>query len=301
MAEPRKTPAVAPTTPADETDADLLLYMAMAADDPAGARAAWEEFYRRHAGYLYAVCLRAYGPLLGGEAGAADLTAETFRRAYEHAATFDPAGLTDAAQLRRRTRAWLGRIAQRLALSALRSRGRIPTRPLPLFLPAQAPQPDPPGRAPSPRVRLVRQALLGLSEREQMVLRTTFQWYRPGQDHQRLPNDVVADLAETLQTTPENLRQIRRRAMAKVEAFVRAAEAAPPGGQSADALPAGSRAADPSGNSEDPGTASDEAPAYGAAGEGVRRERRGWDPMTRIICRRRGRVCRARRRPGGHP
>ena len=64
----------------------------------------------------------------------------------------------------------------------------------------------------------VREALMALSERERLVLRVTLQWYRPGEEHQRLPNDVAADLARTLQTTPENLRQIRRRAMRKVAA-----------------------------------------------------------------------------------
>ena len=58
------------------------------------------------------------------------------------------------------------------------------------------------------------------ADKEQMVIRVTFQWYRPGKPHQRLPNDVVADLAETLQTTSENLRQIRRRALIKIREFL---------------------------------------------------------------------------------
>jgi len=74
----------------DETDADLLVYMAMADEDPDSARAAWEAFYLRHVEYLYRVCLRAYGDVLGGEAGAADIVAETLR--------FDP-GLISPAEL----------------------------------------------------------------------------------------------------------------------------------------------------------------------------------------------------------
>jgi hypothetical protein len=74
-----------------ETDADLLAYMSMGGEDPVAARGAWSEFYRRHAEYLYAVCLRAYGPLLRGEAGVCDLVAETFKRVYEHAGRFDAA------------------------------------------------------------------------------------------------------------------------------------------------------------------------------------------------------------------
>lgn len=208
-------------SPRGDSDADLLAYMAMADDDAAGAQAAWEAFYRRHAQYLYAVCLRAYGPLLGGDAGAADLVAETFQRAYERAATFDPAGIDDAKRLRLRARAWLGRIAQRLAQTALRSRGRMPTR----FLDQDAWQQV--AREPvrttgdSETVRRVREAIESLNEKEQTVIRVTFQWYDPDREHQRLPNDVAADLAATLGTTPENLRQIRRRALRKIETLLR--------------------------------------------------------------------------------
>ena len=82
-------------------------------------------------------------------------------------------------------------------------------------------------RAPEagPQIARVREALMALPEREQLVLRVTMQWYRPGELHQRLPNEVTSDLARTLQTTPENLRQIRRRALRKVEEFVREVEA----------------------------------------------------------------------------
>jgi RNA polymerase sigma factor (sigma-70 family) len=210
---------------AGESDGDLLVYMTMAEEDPPTARAAWEEFYRRHAEYLYAVCVRAYGPLLGGQAGVCDLVADTFRRAYEKADKFDAQGISDPERLRRRTRAWLGRIAQRLAQTVLRGRHRMPTA----FLePEQWRQVAGPPRsegASSDEVRRVQEALLSLSEREQLVLRVTLQWYDPGRVHQRLPNEVAADVARTLRTTPENLRQIRRRALKKVEELLRKGKA----------------------------------------------------------------------------
>lgn len=226
---------------ADETDADLLVYMSLAGDDPLVARAAWEEFYRRHVEYLYAVCLRAYGRILGGAAGAADLVTETFRRAYERAKQFDAGGIADADRLRRRTRAWLGRIAERLMQTALRGRRRLPTRHLDADQwqqvagpPAQA---DPGGH--DERIRRVRAALLALSEREQIVLRVTFQWYQADRSHQRLPNDVAAELAATLDTTPENLRQIRRRALGKVRAMLRQPQRADAMGSDARRRPGG--------------------------------------------------------------
>jgi RNA polymerase sigma factor (sigma-70 family) len=211
----------APDGLAGETDADLLVYMSLAGDDAEAARAAWEQFYRRHVDYLYAVCLRAYGPLLGGEAGAADLVADTFRRAYRFADRFEAAGIADPIRLRRRVRAWLGRIAQRIAFSILRGR---PT-PAPRQLESDqwqqvAEAPPVPAEEPE-QVERVRAALEALTEREQLVLRVTFQWYEPGRAHQRLPNAVAADLARTLRTTPQNLRQIRRRALQKVRAALK--------------------------------------------------------------------------------
>ena len=195
--------------------------MATAGDDAPAARAAWEELYRRHVAYLHAVCLRAYGGLLGGPAGVCDLVADTFRRAYEHAEKFDPDGIDDPERLRLRVRGWLGRIAQRLVHSALRGRGRLPTRFLAQDQWQQVAR-RPPPQAPDPqRIEGVRSAILTLSEREQMVLRVTLQWYDPGREHQRLPNDVAADLAAALHTTPENLRQIRRRALRKIAAHLR--------------------------------------------------------------------------------
>jgi hypothetical protein len=68
---------------------------------------------------------------------------------------------------------------------------------------------------------MVRAAILSLPKREQMVVRVTMQWYQPDKQHQRLPNDVAADLARTLRTTPENIRQIRRRALKRIETYLR--------------------------------------------------------------------------------
>ncbi len=222
--ESESAPLIGPEL-ATETDADLLAYMAMAGQEPECARAAWEAFYRRHVGYLRRACLRAYGDLLGGEAGAADLTAEVLRIAYEHAGKFDPAGIACPQRLRLRARAWLGWIARRCVQEMLRSRGRLPTRSLELGSWQQVPAPDRPAGTPSSKSELVARALAALGEREQLVIRVTFQWYQPGKAHQRLPNKVAAELAETLGTTPENLRQIRRRALAKIERYLRGHDA----------------------------------------------------------------------------
>ncbi len=206
---------------AEETDVDLMGYMSMREEDPATARDAWAEFYRRHVDYLYAVCRRAYGYILIGETGVGDIVAETFHRAFRKAELYDAAGIDDPVRIRRRSRAWLGRMAQRLVQDTLRNTQRLPTYHFESERWENMPeQPGVPQRD-DDLIRRVRRALEQLSEKEQVVVRTTFEWHRPGRDHQRLPNDVVADLAETLETTPENLRQIRRRALNKIRALLK--------------------------------------------------------------------------------
>ena len=68
--------------------------------------------------------------------------------------------------------------------------------------------------------QLIDAALDSLSEREQLVIRTTFQYFRLGEQFQRLPNKVVQNLSAQLGTTPENLRKIRERALVKIREFV---------------------------------------------------------------------------------
>ena len=197
-----------------------MVYMSMSDDDATAAQDAWAEFYGRHVNYLHAVCVRAYGDVLNGDTGVGDLVAEAFRRAFRGAHLFRADDGEDPVRQRRRSRAWLGRIAQRLFQDTLRRRRRLETVHLDTAAWQQMPEPETPQSTDGEVVARVREALSQLSAKEQTVIRVTFQWYQPGKTHQRLPNDVAADLAGSLQTTPENLRQIRRRALQKIRRFL---------------------------------------------------------------------------------
>ena len=197
----------------DESDANLLVYMTMRDEDLDGARAAWGEFYRRHAPYLAAVCQRAYGRLLSGPSGAADLVAETFRKAFLRAETFTLTEDSDDVQ-RLRIRAWLGVIARRLMLSILRSRGR--SQAMVALEEWHQPARSDEAELNASAVARVREALETLPDRQQHILRVTMQYYDPSSGTGRLPGEVLADLAKTLNTTPENIRQLRRRALMRL-------------------------------------------------------------------------------------
>ncbi len=194
--------------------------MTMAGDDPLLARAAWGAFYQRHIKYMYTVCLKTCGPLLGGEQGAADLAAETFKRAFEFAHTFEPRETTDPIRIRRQIRAWLGRISWRLAQNLFQGKSEPPLQKWDPEKFSTLEAKDHSERSSSKMTERARVALESLSEKEQIIIRTTLQWYKPGEPHQRLPNAVASDLAGRLKTTPENLRQIRSRAMKKLRSLL---------------------------------------------------------------------------------
>src|SRR5215208_4391842 len=110
-----KTPESSQAGGVPDSDAELLAAIAARTTDPNARSRAQAVFYSRHVRYLYGVLQRdAYKLLRVAGIGPEDLVQETFHRAFERARTFNAGGITDAEHLRRRTRAWLGRIALNL-------------------------------------------------------------------------------------------------------------------------------------------------------------------------------------------
>lgn len=205
-----------------ESDADLLSRIAQGGSDPRAARAAQAALYERHVRYLYGVLLRRKRDLLPlAGMTAEDLVQETFHRAFEKAHTFRAEEGLDEERDRQRTRAWLGRIAINLLTDHLSRLREVSASPYIDRVTCDAIDEEPPSSR-SPKVALVCEGLDQLSERERDVLRVTALHYRAGDEHQRLPNDVSADLAARWSTTNENIRAIRVRAMKKLRAFLSA-------------------------------------------------------------------------------
>jgi RNA polymerase sigma factor (sigma-70 family) len=217
-----------PSPHGGDSDEELLFYMAMREEDGALARTAWDEFYTRHVNYLYGACRKAFGCM--GEEVVADVVQQSFVRVYENAGSFDGHGKTGE-DARWRTRAWLGTIANRVFLDTVRKQ--------PVLVPALN---DPDGSEAdiisrggkwwtcddkvedSPRIRLLEQGLTKLNEKEREVLCVTAFWYRPGAAQQRIPPADLQRLAASLQTTGENVRQIRKRALSKLRDFIESQE-----------------------------------------------------------------------------
>jgi DNA-directed RNA polymerase specialized sigma24 family protein len=208
-----------------ENDADLLWYMAQREADAEGARDAGDEFARRHRAFLQRRCRLAYADLLGNDRDVEDLVQSTLLRAFERASRFSRRGAVTVEEITGRVRGWLLRIATRVFQDV--ARGRDP--PMVEIVDDGAVEDtsesaDTPTGLPPDDLRRVAEAWERLTSNEQEVLRLTLQWYDPGREHQRLPSGVAEDLARRLETTPENLRQIRRRGLRKIEELL-AAEA----------------------------------------------------------------------------
>lgn len=203
---------------ATESDAALLARIAARGSE---ARAAESELYRRHVRFLYGVLQRRKRDLLAS-AGLSpeDLVQETFQRAFERAGTFRASeeALTAERDMAR-TRAWLGRVATNLLSDHLARLREVSASPYIDRLSCDDLE-EAPSSERAGKVALVAEGLEELSERERDVLRVTALYHRAGEEHGRLPNAVSQNLSTRWQTTNDNIRAIRVRAMKKLKAFL---------------------------------------------------------------------------------
>lgn len=202
-----------------DPDDDLLVYISI---DSAGedGRAAATELYLRHSQALFRILKRFWPGRLLGDEGLVDLVQDTFRAVLESAGTFKPKG-GDAAQQRRACLNWLVGVAR----NQLRQRLQRP-----VSVAAEVVLDDCEDLAAEVLLsenvdeqnvgKLVEAALDQLTEHEKAVISVTMEFYRPGEKHQRLPNQVALNLATAWSTTTTNNRMVRKRAMDKLRAFL---------------------------------------------------------------------------------
>lgn len=227
------------TTISKATDGELFARMAELGST---AKEAWAEFYQRYVGDFRKLVCRIRGL---PQAGVDELIQETMIQAYKAAHTFRDGDISDAEVARRRTLAWLGRIAHNLHWSMLRQQRGVLIGNLPQHNGEDDSQLSTKGRRLSLgelhreikdaegvvldggndehislRKRLLREALDSLTDRERDILIATFDHHERGQKQQRLPNAVVKEICETYNISHAYLRQLRKRALEKIEQYV---------------------------------------------------------------------------------
>lgn len=220
---------------------DEELFVLMAAPGPA-SKEAWAEFYNRYVEDFYKVVCRLR---VIPQARIDGLVQDTMIQAYRAAHTFRVGEVLDAETSRGRTLAWLSEIARNLHWSTLRDPRNIPVSSLSQQDGEDDSQLSTKGRRLypgelhrelkdaqdvvsgdgnndriSPQMRLLREALDSLAERERDILIATFAHHKRGEKHQRLPNAVVEEICVTYEISRTHLRQLRRRALAKIKQYL---------------------------------------------------------------------------------
>lgn len=184
-------------------------------NDRVGFEAAWAEFHHRHYSYLYQVCFRACHEGDRRE-GAEDLANATFKRLFESKAQFNPPEDLAAGDMTAVVRAWLGRIASHIAID--HARKEEDGKPIHLEQDEWQDIREMRTEGASEHTHEVCRIMNDeLDEREQDVIRTTFKEYDPCRVHQKLASEDIRTLAARWETTPENIRQVRKRALAKLK------------------------------------------------------------------------------------
>lgn len=208
-----------PDPPLDDVrDFDLIRRMADQTDNFADARLAWGLFYIRHHGFLTDVCAYDYGYVLGQEE-IRDLVNETFMKAFRRADTFNFSELCEPLVQERKSRRWLARIAENLVRDRHRGQPEVSflddqdLEQLGSGSPHEGEDCEP---AESAKMELLKSGFALLTESEQTILRATMFWWQGDREHQRMPHAAMEQLSLQIGKRPENIRQIRARALKKL-------------------------------------------------------------------------------------
>jgi len=226
----------------EATDEQLFALMAGRGEE---AKEAWKIFYLRYINDLHRLVHRLNGV---SPSDINDLVQETMIKAWESAHTFKAGGDGNTDIARRRTLAWLCRIAKNRYWEMRR-------RKIILVSDAEAQKDSPDSQLSKDEVRrvdksklhheikkavdamtgtveagaetisvqrqLLQEALATLTEREKEIILATYEHYEPGQQQQRrLPKEASDEICLRFKITSDNLRQIRKRAHEKIERYV---------------------------------------------------------------------------------
>jgi RNA polymerase sigma factor (sigma-70 family) len=162
-----------------------------------------------------------HGYLLGRE-GVKDLMQEAFMKAFDRAATFNHTEICDGPSQEKKLRAWLLRIVANLVNDRYRGQPEASfTDELDeSSLVADPPEAEDAESPDSVRLDLLKSGFRSLSDVEQTVLRGTMFWWRADQPHQRMPHAALSQLCEQTGKSAANIRQIRLRAVKKLQEYV---------------------------------------------------------------------------------
>jgi RNA polymerase sigma factor (sigma-70 family) len=203
-----------------DDDVSLILRMADKHLDPDDAEAALVIFFNRHHRLLKGFAEKNNYRSLGFDPD--DFVLRAFQKAYERAGSFDaPAGLLPE-RLEKRVRCWIFEIAKNEFLMELRKG---------LNKSEETADPDllpPPNREDeceeestlTGKAAMVRTFLDGLADGDRQLMETSMNFYDHVAKKVVIPSDILEGLARALGTTPEGIKQRRKRLLQRLKQYV---------------------------------------------------------------------------------
>jgi RNA polymerase sigma factor (sigma-70 family) len=197
-----------------ETDSDEDLLLVIAKNDHPSKSEAFHFFYTRYSDYLWKVC----SIVCRSHPQASELTKDTFQqtmtKVYLNAHSYDKSISS--------VKTWISKIARNEFLNCLKQNKSV----LSLFDDIkdinidEITYDDTPLDTEDIKTSQIEVALLNLSEKERMILTTYMMYYDEENPDKHLPDREINDLCTYFNTTPNNIRQIKSRAMKKVKTLL---------------------------------------------------------------------------------
>lgn len=195
----------------------LLLYISDIKDSPVLGEKAFLEFYKRYKDIVWGACNSICDRLIETK-GIEDLSQEVFTTVYERAETFKTSGCKNDEDIVKRIKSWLFSIALNQYRDWIRQEDKKLTKEelAKFYLPRTELNHESLVKR-SEESKIFDEAWNELDPREQNILRTTYLYYDPNKDNNRLPSHIVEDLASYHGTNKPYIRKIRQRALTKLE------------------------------------------------------------------------------------
>ena len=213
-----KTITLQPLT--NEALADLFLAMAMKDEDRQNAEKAFTEFYNRYKSFLFTVIKKACKSWeIYGDELIKTVFENTLLTVFDKAETFLTLDDIPFERQEKRMKAWLSQIAKNEMLQLLRQyridKDKVEFTDDLSFVEWME---DETGEIISDDILLAEKALQTLSERDRNIL-VTYLMYEDG--NKKLPSSEIQKLAVMWGVLPDNMRQIKKRSLAKLEIFIK--------------------------------------------------------------------------------
>jgi len=213
-----KTITLQPLT--NEALADLFLAMAMKEEDRQNAEKAFTEFYNRYKSFLFTVIKNACKSWeMYGDELIETVFENTFLTVFDKAETFLKLDDIPFERQEKRMKAWLSQIAKNEMLQLLRQyridKDKVEFTDDLSFVERMEDETE---EIISDDILLAEKALQTLNERDRNIL-VTYLMYEDG--NKKLPSCEIQKLADMWGVLPDNMRQIKRRSLAKLEIFIK--------------------------------------------------------------------------------